>query len=295
MWNSTTIIAVTMALGTVAVIIKRTMRKKKTNIVTAVRLSGTIGAGKTADISFETTYKQISKAFDTEQAKAVALLINSPGGSPVQSHEIYTYIRDKAKETKKPVYAFIEDYGASGGYYIACAADHIYASPSSIVGSIGVVSSGFGLKGLIEKMGIERRVYTQGKNKAILDPFKDEKYEEIEVLKGVQKDCHDVFMNVVKEARKEKLGETPHPDLFTGLFWTGLKAKEIGLVDEIGSHYSTLRTLFGDDLEIEYMKEKKSMFQKLQELAGVEMFAKTMVETAISQVKLELALNRFGL
>jgi signal peptide peptidase SppA len=294
MWSSTTIIAVTMALGTVAVVIKRAMRKKKT-IVTAVRLNGTIGSDKTSDISFESTYKQIKTAFDIEEAKAIALLINSPGGRPVQSHEVYTFIREKAKETKKPVYAFIEDVCASGGYYIACAADFIYASPSSIVGSIGVVSSGFGLKGLIEKLGIERRVHTQGKNKCILDPFRDEKAEDIEILKGIQSECHEVFINIVKASRKEKLGENPHPDLFTGLFWTGTKAKELGLVDEIGSHYVTLRQLFGDDLEIKYMKEKKSMLQKLQELTSLETFAKSAIETTISQLKLELSMNRFGL
>lgn len=281
-----------MAIGVIGIITKRIFGKK-IPIVTAVRLHGIIGTGKTSDLSFDSTYRQIDDAFDVDEAKAVALLINSPGGSPVQSHEIYNYIREKAKETKKPVYAFIEDVGASGGYYIACSADYIYASPSSIVGSIGVVSSGFGLKGLIEKLGVERRIYTQGTNKAILDPFKDEKEEEVAILKGVQKDCHDVFIDIVKESRKEKLAD--NPDLFTGLFWTGKKAKELGLIDEIGTHYSTLKTLFGKDVEIEYIKQKKSMLQSLQNLISSEASAKVAVETAISNLKMELSLSKFGL
>jgi signal peptide peptidase SppA len=280
-------------IGAIA-LISRLVKKKSSKTVAAVRLNGIIGTGKTAELSYESTYKRIHEAFKVPNAAAVALLINSPGGSPTQSYEIYSYIRENAKKYKVPVYAFIEDVGASGGYFIACAADHIYASPTSIVGSIGVISSGFGLKGLIEKLGIERRVYTQGTNKSILDPFSEEKASDIEILKGIQKECHDEFISIVKESRKEKLAEE-NPDIFTGLFWLGRKAKELGLVDEIGSHYSSLKTIFGEDVDIKYIKGKQSTVEMLRDLVGTQTAAETVVHTAITQLKTEISLNRFSL
>lgn len=291
-----TLVTTSIICVAIMLLISRIIPKKPKALITAVRLRGIIGTGKTAQLSFETTHKQIHAAFEDKKAKAVALLINSPGGSPAQSHEIYTYIRENAEKHKKPVYAFIEDVGASGGYYIACAADHIYASPTSIVGSIGVISSGFGLKGLIEKLGIERRVHTQGKNKCILDPFADEKGEDVEVLKSIQKDCHEEFINIVKESRKDKITQTnADSEIFTGLFWLGRKAKELGLVDEIGTHSKSLKAIFGEDVEIKYIKEKKSLMEAVQDLTSTKAAAEGAIDTAFAHMKMELAMNRFNL
>ena len=181
------------------------------------------------------------------KARAVALLINSPGGSPVQSHLIYRRIRALAAENKRPVIAFAEDVAASGGYMIACAADEIICDPSSIVGSIGVVGGSFGFAKLMEKLGIERRLYTSGENKAMLDPFLPEKPEDVERLKAVQREIHEGFIDLVKGSRGARL-KGPENTLFSGEYWTGSKAVELGLADGIGDLRSTLRERFGDDV-----------------------------------------------
>ncbi|MGB6654717.1 MAG: S49 family peptidase, partial [Xanthobacteraceae bacterium] len=176
---------------------------------------------------------------------AVALAINSPGGSPVQSHLIFRRIRELADEHKRPVIAFVEDAGASGGYMIACAGDEIIADPHSIVGSIGVVGRSFGFDKLIAKIGVERRLYTSGEHKAMLDPFLPENPDDVERLKNLQRHIHEDFIALVKSRRGAKL-QGPENDLFSGEYWTGRKAMELGLVDAIGDLRGTLRERFGD-------------------------------------------------
>jgi signal peptide peptidase SppA len=220
-------------------------------VVPVLRLYGAIGMGFPASQSLTLAglAGQIEAAFKTKRAKAVALQIRSPGGSPVQSHLIFKRIRDLSAEKKLPVFAFIEDVGASGGYMLACAADEIYADPSSVVGSIGVVSAGFGLTGLIEKLGVERRVYTAGTSKAMLDPFQPEKKEDIARLKELQGDIHEMFIDLVKSRRDGKL-RGDESDLFSGAFWTGTRAKALGLVDDLGDLRSVMRARFGKEVEL---------------------------------------------
>ena len=203
---------------------------KKKKIVAHIKLNGVIGnAGKFKQgIDFAGQEEIIEKAFSLKKAKVVAITINSPGGSPVQSHLIYKFIRAQAKKNKKKVMVFAEDVAASGGYLIACAGDEIYANSSSIIGSIGVIYSSFGFTELIKKIGVERRVHTAGKNKSSLDPFQEEKSEDIERLKNIQLDLHKDFIKVVEESRGSKL-KTDGIELFSGEFWAGSKAKELGL------------------------------------------------------------------
>ena len=180
---------------------------KKKKIIPHIKLSGIIGnVGKFKQgIDFSGQEEIISKAFAIKKAPCVAITVNSPGGSPVQSHLIYNFIRQTAKKNKKKVIVFAEDVAASGGYLIACAGDEIYANSSSIIGSIGVIYSSFGFTELIKKIGVERRVHTAGKNKSTLDPFLEEKKEDIERLKNIQLDLHKNFIDVVEESRGSKL------------------------------------------------------------------------------------------
>lgn len=185
----------------------------------------------------------LEKAFADKEAPAVAISINSPGGSPVQSRLIFRRIRDLAEEKNKRVLVFVEDAAASGGYMIACAGDEIFADPSSVVGSIGVVSASFGFPELLKKIGVERRVYTAGKNKVSLDPFQPEKKADIDHLKALQLEIHETFINLVKERRGTKLSDDAN--LFTGMFWTGKKGKELGLVDELADLRSVIKNRYG--------------------------------------------------
>ena len=214
--------------------------------IPVIRLHGAImsGGGQfRPTLSLASTAGLLEKAFAYSDAPAVAISINSPGGSPVQSRLIYKRIRDLAAEKNKTVLVFVEDIAASGGYMIAVAGDEIIADPSSIVGSIGVVSASFGFTELIKKIGVERRVYTAGKNKVTLDPFKPEKKEDIDRLKTLQLEVHDTFIDLVKERRGAKL--TDDADLFTGLFWTGKKGLELGLVDALGDMRQILKDKYG--------------------------------------------------
>ena len=192
----------------------------------------------------------------------MAVTINSPGGSPVQSHLIYKFIREQAKKNKKKVMVFAEDVAASGGYLIACAGDEIYANSSSIIGSIGVIYSSFGFKDLIQKIGVQRRVYTAGKNKSTLDPFLDEKQEDIERLKNIQLELHKDFINVVEESRGTKLKKETGIELFSGEFWSGRKAKDLGLIDGIGNADQILRKKFGEEVIIKKFEKSKGWLAK---------------------------------
>jgi signal peptide peptidase SppA len=236
---------------------------KKKKIIAHIKLNGVIGnAGKFKQgIDFAGQEEIIEKAFSLKKGKVVAITINSPGGSPVQSHLIYKFIKAQAKRNKKKVIVFAEDVAASGGYLIACAGDEIYANSSSIIGSIGVIYSSFGFTELIKKIGVERRVHTAGKNKSSLDPFQEEKAEDIERLKNIQLDLHKDFIKVVEESRGTKLKKNDI-ELFSGEFWAGSKAKELGLIDGLGNANEILKEKFGDDVIIKKFEKSKGWLSK---------------------------------
>ena len=237
---------------------------KKKKIISHIKLTGIIGnVGKFRQgIEYSGQEDIIKKAFSVKKAQAVAVTINSPGGSPVQSHLIYKFIREQAKKHKKKVIVFAEDVAASGGYLIACSGDEIYANSSSIIGSIGVIYSSFGFKDLIQKIGVQRRVYTAGKNKSTLDPFLEEKDEDIKRLKNIQLELHQDFIDVVEESRGSKLKKESGIELFSGEFWSGKKAKELGLIDGIGNAEQILREKFGEKVQIKKFEKTKGWLAK---------------------------------
>jgi len=259
---------------------------KKKKIVAHIKLNGVIGnVGRFKQgLDFSGQEEIIEKAFSLKKAKAVAITINSPGGSPVQSHLIYSFIREQAKKNKMKVFVFAEDVAASGGYLIACAGDEIYANSSSIIGSIGVIYSSFGFTELIKKIGVERRVHTAGKNKSSLDPFQDEKKEDIERLKNIQLDLHKDFIDVVEQSRGSKL-KKDQLELFSGEFWSGSKAKELGLVDGIGNANQILKEKFGEDVVIKKFEKSKGWLSKKLSSSTNQMdqFANILEERSIWQ------------
>lgn len=229
-------------------------------VVPVVRLAGAIMASSgplRQNLSLASSAPLLEKAFAMKAAPAVAISINSPGGSPVQSRLIYRRIRDLAAEKRKKVLVFVEDVAASGGYMIACAGDEIIADPSSIVGSIGVVSGSFGFVDLIRKLGIQRRVYTAGRNKATLDPFQPEKPEDIEHLLDLQREVHQTFIDLVKGSRGDRLAEDP--DLFSGLFWSGKRGVDLGLVDGLGDLRSVLRARYGETVKPRLIHQSRGL------------------------------------
>jgi signal peptide peptidase SppA len=216
-------------------------------VVPVVRLSGVIGAVTPLrpGMSLSGVAKTLERAFATKNAKAVALVINSPGGSPVQSRQIYLRIRQLAAEKKLPVLVFVEDVAASGGYMIACAGDEIFCDPSLILGSIGVVGGTFGFQELIKKIGVERRLYTAGAHKAMLDPFLPENPDDVARVKALQREIHAIFIALVKGSRGARL-RGGDDVLFTGEYWAGETSVSLGLADAIGDLRSTLRARFGE-------------------------------------------------
>jgi signal peptide peptidase SppA len=216
-------------------------------IVPVVRLSGLIGAVTPLrpGLSLAGVARTLERAFAIKHARAVAIVINSPGGSPVQSRQIYLRIRQLAAEKKLPVLVFVEDVAASGGYMIACAGDEIFCDPSSILGSIGVVGGSFGFQDLIKKIGVERRLYTAGAHKAMLDPFLPENPDDVERLKALQREIHALFIGLVKQSRGDRL-KGADDVLFTGEYWAGETSVSLGLADAIGDLRSTLRSRYGD-------------------------------------------------
>src|SRR6187455_543718 len=221
--------------------------QRGTAVVPVVRLSGVIGAVTPLKpgLTLAGIAKTLERAFAVDNAKAVALVVNSPGGSPVQSRQIYLRIRQLAQEKELPVLVFVEDVAASGGYMIACAGDEIFCDPSSILGSIGVVGSSFGFTELIRKIGVERRLYTAGEHKATLDPFLPENPDDVGRLKAIQREIHATFIELVKASRGERLKGTDDL-LFTGEYWAGERSVALGLADAVGDLRSTLRDRFGD-------------------------------------------------
>jgi len=237
---------------------------KKKKIIPHVRLTGVIGNAGRFNKGMDLAGQQdiLKKAFSIKKVKHVAISINSPGGSPVQSHLIFSYIRQLADKKKIKVLIFAEDVAASGGYLISCAGDEIYANSSSIIGSIGVISASFGFKELIKKIGIERRVYTAGKNKSTLDPFVEEKEEDIKRLKSIQLELHADFIKVVEKSRGIKLKDPEKNNIFTGEFWTGASALKIGLIDGIGNADQILKQKFGDKIVIKNFEKQKGFIAK---------------------------------
>ena len=238
-------------------------------VVPVVRLAGVIGVSTPlrSALTLAGVARPLERAFGMRQARAVAIVINSPGGAPVQSHLIYRRIRQLAAENNRPVIAFAEDVAASGGYMIACAADEIICDPSSIVGSIGVVGGSFGFSKLIDKLGVERRLYTSGDHKAMLDPFLPEKPDDVERLKSVQREIHEGFIDLVKQSRGSRL-KGQEKTLFSGEYWTGSKAIELGLADALGDLRGTLRARFGDDVLTPLVAPARGWFGRVQPGVG---------------------------
>lgn len=220
-------------------------------VVPVVRLSGPIGlpGGLRQSLSVANVGPLIERAFSVRRSAAVALIVNSPGGSPVQSRLIFERIRRLADEKDKPVHVIVEDVAASGGYLIALAGDDITVDPSSIVGSIGVVSAGFGFDRLIDKIGVERRVHTVGENKAMLDPFRPEKPEDVRRLKAIQKEIQGVFLDIVKTRRGDRLSGSDKL-LFSGEFWAGGRAVELGLADRVGDIHTVMKERYGEKVRL---------------------------------------------
>jgi len=268
-------------------------RFRRGPVVPVVRLSGVIATGGllgSRGLSIESVAPLLARAFAQRGAKAVALVINSPGGSPVQSALIAKRIRLLATEKKLPVIAFVEDVAASGGYWLACAADEIIADGASIVGSIGVVSAGFGFQDLIAKLGIERRVHTSGENKSMLDPFRDEKPEDVERLKRLQAEIHDGFKDWVRERLGTKLkgGDSL---LFTGEFWTATRGLELGLVDSLGELRTVLQARYGAKVHLPVVAARRKFLSRFGLGSGIELIA----PTTLAALEERAHWQRFGL
>ncbi len=249
-------------LATVPVIGKIFTPKDK---VVVMRMAGVIADSsntRKAGISFQKYTKLIDKAFGIDNVKALALVINSPGGAPTQCALISNQIQRLSKEKEVPVYAFVEDVAASGGYWLACTADKIYAQETSIIGSIGVISGGFGFTELIQRHGIERRIYTSGKDKSFLDPFTEEKPADVKRLKKLQSQLHESFKNWVKESRGDRLNGTDAV-LMEGGFWVAPEAIEKGIIDELGDVTEVMKSEFGEKVKFIEMSPEKKMFAGL--------------------------------
>jgi len=267
--------------------------------VAVVRLHGQIGGGSSFQpgLSIDRLEAPLRAAFTSSRTTLVALSINSPGGSPVQSDLIKSRIEALARENDKPVVAFTEDVCASGGYWIAQGADEIIAHPSSIVGSIGVINAGFGMQEAIAKLGIERRVYAKGTSKGMLDPFQAEKPGDVAMLDTLLQDLYDSFKDMVRRRRGSKLkGEDD--ELFSGAVWTGTRALEKGLVDGLGDLRGVMRERFGEDVRFRRYGPKRSLWQRLRrgtDLGGSAGEAPSLAHSLIAALEERLLWNRFGL
>ncbi len=270
--------------------------KKKIEIP-VVRMSGVIEASPRFNngISLSLVGKPLEKAFKMKDAPAVAIIINSPGGSPVQSRLVYLRIRALAEEHKKPVLVFVEDVAASGGYMIAIAGDEIFVDPSSIVGSIGVVSAGFGFTQLIEKIGVDRRVYTAGEKKVTLDPFGPENEMDVAHLRAQLEDVHEVFIDMVKERRGDVLNSDE--DLFSGMFWTGKTARDFGLVDAVGDVRSVVKQRFGKDAELKFVTAPSSFLARRLGMRSGQALAsdRGLAGDVVAELDARALWSRFGL
>jgi signal peptide peptidase SppA len=263
-------------------------------VIPLVKLHGGITASR-GGLCLANVGKSLEKAFAKPDTKAVAISLNSPGGSPVQSALIHDRIRQLAAKNDTKVLIFIEDVAASGGYWLATAGDEIFANASSIVGSIGVVSAGFGFDKVIEKIGIDRRIYTQGKNKVILDAFQPEKKSDVDRLKSLHGEIHQEFIDQVKNRRGDKL-DLGNPDLFTGAFWTGNVAKQMGLVDNLGNMYDVLQEKFGPEVEVKLFARQAGLLAKLGlPHAGTHTLSQGLGEELIETLETRALWQRYGL
>ncbi|MDJ0930321.1 S49 family peptidase [Breoghania sp.] len=233
-------------------------------VLPVVRLQGTIGLASPLrpGLTLASCATNLEKAFRFDSVPAVAIIINSPGGSPVQARLIYQRIRQLSEEHDKQVLVFVEDVAASGGYMIAVAGDEIIADPSSIVGSIGVISAGFGFVDLLERIGVERRMHTSGTRKGILDPFQPENPDDVTHLETLQQEIHEVFVEMVRARRGDVLNNDPN--LFSGLFWVGETARSLGLVDDLGDLRSVARARFGDKVRLRLIGDERSLLPRRQ-------------------------------
>ena len=267
-------------------------------VVPVVRLSGVIGVNTPLrpGMTLASVARTLDRAFAVPRARAVALLINSPGGSPTQSHLIFRRIRQLAEEKKVTVLAFIEDAGASGGYMLACAADEIICDDFSVVGSIGVVGGSFGFPELMKKLGIERRIYTAGDRKVMLDPFLEEKPEDVKRIKALQADMHEHFIELVKKRRGARL-KGAEKTMFSGEFWTATRAIELGLADGRGELRSILRERYGDKVRMPLIAGERSFLARRLSLASLFGGAGRagLAEDVIAAVEERALWSRYGL
>jgi signal peptide peptidase SppA len=268
-------------------------RFRRGPVVPVVRLSGVIASSGllgNRSLSIETVAPLLKRAFDMRGAKAVALAINSPGGSPVQSALIGQRIRLLADEKNLKVIAFVEDVAASGGYWLACAADEIIVDPHSIVGSIGVISAGFGFQDLIGRIGVERRVYTSGERKSLLDPFRPQKPEDVERLTRLQAEIHDGFKDWVRQRRAGKLNGDEQL-LFSGEFWTGRRGVQLGLVDGLGELRSTLQARYGAKVNLPVIGPRRRLLSRF----GLGLSVDGIGPGTLAALEERLHWQRFGL
>jgi signal peptide peptidase SppA len=269
------------------------------SVVPVLRFNGPIGmvTPLRPGVTLAAYAGAIEKAFSLSKLPAVAVVVNSPGGSPVQSNLLFKRIRQLAEEKEKRVYVFCDDVAASGGYFLAIAGDEIYADPSSIIGSIGVVSRSFGFVDMIEKLGIERRVYTAGTNKNQLDPFLPESADDVARLKSIQQDVHDVFIGLVKERRLGKL-KAADAELFSGAFWSATKAAELGLIDGITDLRSKMLQIFGDKVRLRVVPaDRPGLLGRLRRFGstGFDGPGLAFADDLVSAVETRTLWSRFGL
>lgn len=262
--------------------------------VAVLRMTGVIGGRPPlrSGLTLSSLAEAMERAFSKKRISAVALAINSPGGSPVQSSLLYGRIRSLAEEKELPVFAFVEDVGASGGYWLACAADEIYADANSIVGSIGVVTAGFGLAQAIDRLGVQRRLYTSGDKKAMLDPFLAEKPGDVKHLKSVLSALHDNFKELVRQRRGDKL-KGPEKEIFSGSFWTARQALEFGLIDGIGDLRTVMRERFGDKTRFRVYGAPRPLLRRRLGFAGAA--PEAWVAQGLSALEERSVWARFGL
>lgn len=269
--------------------------RKAPPCVAVLRLSGLVAATATMrrGLSMAVTAPLIDKAFAIKRVQAVALVVNSPGGSPVQSALIFERIRYLSKQKQVPVIAFVEDVAASGGYWLACAGDEIHVNPASVVGSIGVVSAGFGFDEAIARLGIARRLYTSGARKAMLDSFSPEQADDVAHLKALQADIHNQFIAMVKRRRGARLkGE--EAEIFSGAFWTGRQAVELGLADHIGEIRQVMESRFGDKVELRLIQRPRSLLGLSSGGEGVH-WADAATDRVVDRIAERFHYMRFGL
>lgn len=263
-------------------------------LVTVLRFSGILGRTDPVrtGISLNELDPYIKKAFRPRRLAAVALAVNSPGGSAAQASLIAQRVRALADERNVPLLAFCEDVAASGGYWLACAADEIFADQSSIIGSVGVTSSGFGFVGLLEKLGVERRLHTAGKSKGMLDPFQPEKRNDLRHLDKLQKDIHGAFQDWVRLRRGDRLAGD-ETELFGGAFWTGQMARDLGLVDGLDGMHAVLQERYGVDVRIKLVNGRRPWFRQCFGLGKGEAYGHA--AATLAAVEDRLIWNRYGL